>query len=187
MSLVKQSVDLWKNIQNKCEFRALKSAQRLQFCIFRKSPAEISWQASLIHLASYWELLSLHVVLIAVLSLPLPVKVNNCNSGYSCSSPMWTPFMCRQGAVLKTGRWRQEEVWEGQLIRKILFLIRAINQCHNYQCHQLVCNTFLLHPGTDQRPLRDCECMCAYVCVRVCVSHTPNYSTWLDICKLDQN
>ena len=85
--------------------------------------------------------------------LPPPVKVNNCDSGYSCSSPMWTPFMWGQGAVLKPGRWRQEEVGEGQLIRKILLLIRAITQCHNYQCHQLVCNYFffffLLHPGTD--------------------------------------
>lgn len=38
------------------------------------------------------------------------------------------------------------------MIRKILLLIRAITQCHNYQCHQLVCNEFLLHPGTDCRP-----------------------------------
>lgn len=61
------------------------------------------------------------------------------------------------------------EAWErrgggGQLIWKILLLIRAITQCHNYQCHQLVCNTFLLHPGTDQRPL----CV-SYACV--CVSY----------------
>lgn len=100
------------------------------------------------------------MVLIAVLCLPLPVKVNNCDSGYSCSSPMWTPFMWGQGVVLKPGRWRQEEVGEGQLIRKILLLIRAITQCHNYQCHQLVCNKFLLHPGTDERPLYVCVCVC---------------------------
>ena len=31
---------------------------------------------------------------------------------------------------------------EGQSIRRILLLIRAISQCHNYQCHQLVCNNF---------------------------------------------
>lgn len=72
-----------------------------------------------------------------------------------------------QGAVLKPGRWRQEEVGEGQLIRKILLLIRAITQCHNYQCHQLVCNYFFFFffcciPGQT-------DALCASVCVCVCV------------------
>lgn len=52
--------------------------------------------------------------------------------------------------ALETETWGK--VGEGQLIRKILLLIRAITHCHNYQCHQLVCNEFLLHPGTAERP-----------------------------------
>lgn len=124
--------------------------QRLQFSIFRQSPVEISWLASPIHLASRWEFASPRVVLITGLCLPLPVKVNNCDSGYSCSSPMWTLFMWGQGVVLKPGRWRQGEVggkvnWLG----RYFCLIRAITQCHNYQCHQLVDNEFLLLRGTD--------------------------------------
>ena len=104
--------------------------------------------------------------------LPPPVKVNNCDSGYSCSSPMWTPFMWGQGAVLKPGRWRQEEVGEGQLIRKILLLIRAITQCHNYQCHQLVCNYFFFFFFFASRDrltpsARVCLCVCVWVCVWV--------------------
>lgn len=76
-----------------------------------------------------------------------------------------------QGAVLKPGRWRQEEVGEGQLIRKILLLIRAITQCHNYQCHQLVCNYFFFFffcciPGQT-------DALCASVCVCVCVCSLP--------------
>ena len=44
------------------------------------------------------------LVLIAVLPPPLLVKVNDRNSGYSCSSAMWSSFMWGQGVVLKTGR-----------------------------------------------------------------------------------
>jgi len=83
---------------------------------------------------------------------------------------MWTPFVSGQGVVLKPGRQRQEREEEGQLIRKILLLIRAITQCHNYQCHQLVCNKFFFHPGTDQRPLWVCLCM--WVCERMSVVTT---------------
>lgn len=88
-----------------------------------------------------------------------------------------------QGAVLKPGRWRQEEVGEGQLIRKILLLIRAITQCHNYQCHQLVCNYFLFFFFVASRDrltpsarLSVCVCVCA-VSPHHTISHTPNYST----------
>lgn len=123
------------------------------------------------------------VLLITVLCLPQPVKVNNCDSGYSCSSPMWTPFVWGQGVVLKPGRWKQGEVGEGQLIRKILLLIRAITQCHNYQCHQLVCNKFLLHPGTDERPLL---CMCVRrMCVCMRVWRLPSLSHTLPITQPD--
>lgn len=88
-----------------------------------------------------------------------------------------------QGAVLKPGRWRQEEVGEGQLIRKILLLIRAITQCHNYQCHQLVCNYFYFFFFVASRDrltpsarLSVCVCVCA-VSPHHTISHTPNYST----------
>lgn len=61
-----------------------------------------------------------------------------------------------QEVVLKPGRRKQETRNGGReggpLIGKMLLLIRAITQCHNYQCHQLVCNKFYLHPGTDQHP-----------------------------------
>lgn len=47
---------------------------------------------------------------------------------------------------------------EGQSIRKIL---RAISQCRNYQCHQLVCNNFF--PASWDRPTPS-------VRVRMCVN-----------------
>lgn len=41
---------------------------------------------------------------------------------------------------------------EGQLIGKILLLIRAITHCHNYQCHQRVCNGFLVASRDSRTP-----------------------------------
>lgn len=51
---------------------------------------------------------------------------------------------CSEGWGMGTGG-----IWGvGQLIGKILLLIRAITQCHNYQRHQPSCNKISLHPGT---------------------------------------
>jgi len=79
----------------------------------------------------------------------------------------------------------------GQLIRKILLLIRAITQCHNYQCHQLVCGIFFsifFFPVASRDRLTPSVRLCVCVCAPMCVcaqsphaiahthTHTPNYS-----------
>lgn len=48
--------------------------------------------------------------------------------------------------------WETGTRGEGQLIGKILLLIRAITHCHNYQCHQRVCNGFLVASRDSRTP-----------------------------------
>lgn len=49
------------------------------------------------------------------LCVVLPSKVNNCDSGHSCSCPMWMPFMCGQGVeAIEMERWDQDN-WLGRL------------------------------------------------------------------------
>lgn len=119
---------------------------------------------------------------VAAFCLNLPVKVSN--SDNSCISPIWTHLTWGDKKLfwsLADRSWGGRE--ESPLIRKMLLLIRAITQCHNYQCHQLVCNKFFLHPGTDQRPGWDCVsvCVCMEMLPSHAISHAPNYSNWLDM------
>ncbi len=145
--------------------------QRLPFCIFRQNPAEISRHSSLVLWAPCWEFVSPRgLVLIAVLCLPLPVKVNNCDSGYSCSSPTWTPFMwgtrsCFEAWEMETvGRWEKVN-WLG---RYFCWLEPSLSVTIISVISSSAMN-FCCIPGQTHAPTMS---GCVYVCRPPTLSHT---------------
>lgn len=110
--------------------------------------------------------LSRRVPLISVLCLPSTpypttppsVKVNNCDSRlFTLVSNLDAPLLLAFGWGEGTRScffeaWEMGTRGEGQLIGKILLLIRAITHCHNYQCHQRVCNGFLVASRDSRTP-----------------------------------
>lgn len=89
---------------------------------------------------------------------PPSVKVNNCDSRlFTLVSNLDAPLLLAfgWGGGTRSCFFEARETGtrgEGQLIGKILLLIRAITHCHNYQCHQRVCNGFLVASRDSRTP-----------------------------------